>query len=215
VAQPAFVIGCGDITEWPSHAAITTYDKMIKDIKVPVYDMIGNHDEGGQQPVETVKNYLLKRHGALSYTFDKGGVHFVCVYSRYDDKLNNPAQPLTSEAIEFIRKDLAAQPKGTPCVVATHLCYAAMTNRDDVIKAFGDANVIAVLGGHYEVASVDQYKGISFVQLPGPRGKIRQITAIRITRDRIVAIPYDWEKKEWVTSPNLVLDAKIQGPAGK
>jgi hypothetical protein len=158
------------------------------------------------------KRYIIKRHGALSYTFDKGGVHFVCVYSHFDDKLNNPAQPLTKEAMDFIQKDLALQPKGTPCVVATHLCYAAMTNRDDVIKAFGGANVIAVLGGHYEEAMVDQYKGINFVQLPGPRGKIRQITAIRITSDRIVAIPYDWQKKEWITNPRLVLNAKILGP---
>ncbi len=51
VAEPAFVFGCGDITEWPTHAAMKAYDQLITErLKFPAYDVLGNHDEGGRVP---------------------------------------------------------------------------------------------------------------------------------------------------------------------
>jgi hypothetical protein len=51
VAKPAFVLGCGDITEWPTQAAKETYERLIsKRLKFPSYDVLGNHDEGGKVP---------------------------------------------------------------------------------------------------------------------------------------------------------------------
>ena len=41
VADPAFVFGCGDITEWPTHAAMKAYDQLItKRLNLPCY---GSH----------------------------------------------------------------------------------------------------------------------------------------------------------------------------
>ena len=51
VEKPAFVFGCGDVTEWPTHAAVTTYEKLITThLRWPAYDILGNHDEGGGAP---------------------------------------------------------------------------------------------------------------------------------------------------------------------
>jgi hypothetical protein len=87
-----------------------------------------------------------------------------------------------------------------------------MTNRDALIDAIGDANVIAILGGHYHKAKVDQYRGRNFVQLPSPApGSPSEFTVVRITSDRIVAIPYDYEQKKWIDDPRKVLDAAIRG----
>jgi len=48
VGKPAFVFGLGDITEWPARAARDTYDRLItKRLKLPSYDVAGNHDTGG------------------------------------------------------------------------------------------------------------------------------------------------------------------------
>lgn len=214
VARPEFVFGCGDITEWPTTAAKQTYDELItKRLKFPSYDIIGNHDEGGKVPSDTMKRWIIARHASLTYTFDKGGVHFIALFSKYDESLNSPAQPITKEALDFVRKDLAKLPKGTPVVVAAHLCFDAITNRDEVVEAFGDANVILVLGGHYHKAKVDVYRGFHFVQLPSPApNSPNEITAIRLSLDRLVAIPYDYEKKEWDTEPGKTLDVPIKGP---
>jgi len=213
VARPAFVFGCGDITEWPTHAALDAYQEAVtKRLKIPAYDMVGNHDEGGKAPSDTVKNWIIARHGALSYTLERGGVHFLAVFARYDETLENPAQPVAKAALDFIRKDLAAVPKGRPVVVALHLCLDAITNRDEVVAAFGDANVILVLGGHYHKATVGEHKGFRFVQLPSPFSTT-QFTVVRIGPDRLTAVPYDYKAQKWVEDPAVVLDVPIRGPA--
>jgi len=213
VAPPAFVLGCGDITEWPTHAALDAYKEAVTmRLKIPTYDIVGNHDEGGKSPNDTVKNWIIARHGALRYTFERGGVHFAAVFARYDETLENPAQPIAKAALDFIRQDLARVPKGRPVVVALHLCLDAITNRDEVVAAFGDANVILVLGGHYHKATVGEYKGFRFVQLPSPFSTT-QFTVIRVAPDRLVAVPYDYKAKRWVEDPALVLDVSIRGPA--
>jgi predicted phosphodiesterase len=214
VAEPNFVIGLGDITEWPTRAALDTYEKLITErLKYPSYDVAGNHDSGGLTPSDTVHNWLIKRHGALSYTFDKKGVHFIALYSKYDESLNNPAQPISEDALEYLRTNLSKVPDGTPIVVATHLCFESITNKDEFVDAFGNSNVILVLGGHYHKASVNKYRGINFVQLPSPApNSPSEITAIRIDSERLVAIPFDYEKGKWCTDSKKILDTKIQGP---
>ncbi len=217
VGKPAFVIGAGDITEWPTHAAVNKYDKLVsKRLKIPAYDVMGNHDDGGLAPSDTMVKWLEKRHGSLSYTFDRGGVHFICLYSEYDHKAGKPAQPISPKALGFVRKDLAKTPKGTPTVVVTHLCFEAITNKDSLVDAFGNANVILVLGGHYHYASVNEYRGFRFVQLPSPKSKWTMFTVVRVTSKRLVAMPYDFVKKEWVkntTGRRRVLDVRMVGPA--
>ncbi len=217
VEEPNFVMGLGDITEWPTLAARDTYEQLItKRLRFRSYDVAGNHDSGGLTPSATIHDWLIRRHGALSYTFDRKGVRFIALYSKYDESLNNPAQPISREALEYLRKDLAKVPKGTPVVVATHLCFDAITNRDEFIDAFADANVILVLGGHYHKATVNKYRGINFVQLPSPApGSPNEITVIRIDSERLVALPFDYEKSQWCTDPKKILDTSIKGPGAK
>jgi len=227
VETPAFVFNCGDITEWPTHQAKKTYEDLItKRLNYPSYEILGNHDEAGAEGVEDappiMKEWFKKRYGDLSYTFDQGGVHFVCPFSAYDESLGNPAQDITAEALDFIRQNLhrhyspdlvperwSTTPQGSPIVVATHLCLDAMTNRDAFVDALGDANVIMVLGGHYHKANVRSYRDVNFVQLPSVKSAWTEITVIRITSDRLVAIPYDYGTDQWVDDPGKILDVKI------
>jgi hypothetical protein len=215
VEKPAFVFGLGDIGEWPSRAAIDTYEQLITQrLKFPSYDIGGNHDLGGLSPSDTVLNWLIRRHGALRYTFEKAGICFIGLFSEYDEKLNDPAQPITKAALDYLRQALAKVPKGKPVVVATHLCFESITNRDEFVVAFGDANVILVLGGHYHKATVSQYRGFNFVQLPSPEPKSsREFTVIRITSNRLVALPFNYRDNKWVTDKRKILDATIKGPA--
>ena len=212
VAEPAFVFGCGDITEWPTHAAIAAYDKLITDrLRFPTFDVLGNHDEGGKVPSDTAKNWLIKRHGALNYTFERGGIHFVVVYSQYDENLNDPAQPLTQEALHFVQESLTQLPDRAPTILATHLCFDAMTNRDALVDTLGDANVIAILGGHYHKAKVDRYRGRSFVQLPSPApGSPGEIMVIRVDSSHIIAIPFDYQQQRWADNPRKRLDLQLR-----
>lgn len=209
VEQPAFVFGCGDITEWPTTAARDAYERVAtKALKFPSYDLVGNHDEGGKSPSMTIKNWILARHGSLSYTFEKGGIRFLAVYSAYDETLDNPAQPIAPAALEYIRRELKGIPKDQPVVIALHLCLDAITNRDELIKSLGDANVLMILGGHYHKATLGEYAGHRFVQLPSP-STTTQFTVIRITADRLLALPYDFKAKRWLDDPRLKLDISL------
>jgi predicted deacylase len=212
VAEPAFVLGCGDITEWPTVAARDTYENLLtRRLRWPAFDILGNHDEGGKSPSATLKDWVTKRHGALSYTFDRGGVHFVALYSPYDETLNSPSQPVHREALEFLRRDLAGLPKATPVIVVLHLCFDAITNRDELVDALGDAHVLMVLSGHYHKPSLHHYRGIAFVQAPSPAPNgTPEVTVIRVTPDRVIAMPYNYRAAKWNTDPRLVLDAPLR-----
>lgn len=227
VDTPAFVFNCGDITEWPTHQAKKTYEDLItKRLRYPSYEILGNHDEAGADGVAPappiMKEWFKRRYGDLNYTFDKGGVHFVCPFSQYDESLGSPAQDITAEALDFIKKNLhrnyspdlvpekwASVPQGRPTVVATHLCFDAMTNRDAFVDALAGANVIMVLGGHYHKAKVTPYRGINFVQLPSVKSVWTEVTVIRITSNRLTAIPYDYSKAQWADNRGKILDVKI------
>ena len=215
VEEPAFVFGCGDITEWPSVAAKDAYEGLVtKRLRFPTYDIAGNHDLGGLTPNDTVLKWLTQRHGGLRYTFERGGVTFIALFSEYDEKLNNPAQPLSKEALAFLRTTLAKVPAGVPVVAATHLCLDAITNRDELVDAFGSANVILVLGGHYHKATVNDYRGFHFVQLPSPQPRLpNAFTVIRITADRLVAIPFKYRENKWTADEREMLNTPIKGPA--
>ena len=209
VAKPSFVIGAGDITEWPTHAAMKGYDSLLNNrLQFPAYDVLGNHDDGGRAFSPTMINWLKKKHGSLSYTFEKGGVVFIGLWSKFDPK-GKPAQPLTQEALTYLKEQLAKLSKEKPVVIFTHLCHDAMTNRDELVNTIGTSNVIMILGGHYHYSSVNKYRGINFVQLPSPKSKGTEFTVIRIEKDRLIAIPYDFTKKAWVSESQKVLDAKI------
>jgi len=211
VGKPAFVFGLGDMTEWPSQAAKDAYEQLItKRLKFPTYDVAGNHDIGGLSPSDTVLNWLKQRHGSLRYTFEKAGVVFIALFSEYDETLNNPAQPISKPALDYLRKALAKVPAGKPVVVATHLCFDAITNRDEFVDAFGDANVILVLGGHYHKAVVTRYRDINFVQLPSPAPKSAgEVTVIRISENRLVAVPFNYRENRWSTEKPKLLDVPI------
>lgn len=96
-------------------------------------------------------------------------------------------------------------------IVAGHLCFDAITDRDSLCQAFADANVIAILGGHYHKAKVDRYQGYNFVQLPSPApDSPSEFTVVRITSNRLVAIPYDYQNNQWSDDPKKRLDAAIR-----
>jgi 3',5'-cyclic AMP phosphodiesterase CpdA len=215
VERPAFVFGCGDITEWPTHAAKSTYERLITSrLKFPAYDVMGNHDEGGQAPSETIKQWLISRHGSLTYSFEAGGVRFIALYSKYDENLNNPAQPLTAQALAELRQLLRQAPADQPTIVATHLCFDALTNKDALLEVLKPFHVLAILGGHYHKAHVDHYGGRIFVQIPSPApGSASEFLVVRITPRRIVAVPYDYQKRTWSLQEGEVLDAALPAPA--
>lgn len=225
VDTPAFVFNGGDITDWPTWPAMKTYVDLITNrLRFPSYEILGNHDsaDGIEGYPQLVKDWFRQKYGDLSYTFARGGVHFICPFSAYDERLANPAHAISEDALIFIKEhmtrhyspvtpppQLAAIPEGAPIVVATHLCYDAITNHDAYVDVMSGGNVVMVLGGHYHKAQVVEFRGKPFVQLPSVNSEFTEVTVFRFAGGRLTAIPFDYVKKEWVEDPGKMLDVAI------
>ena len=87
-----------------------------------------------------------------------------------------------------------------------------MTNKDELINTNGESNVILVLGGHCHSSSVNQSRGVNFVQLPPPKSKFTEFTVIRITQDQLTAIHYDFTKKAWLQDRAVRIASQLMTP---
>ena len=185
------------------HGGPDTYNELLtKRLKFPAYDIVGNHDEGGKSPSDTIKNWIVKRHGSLSYTFDCRGVHFVALFSKYNENLNNPAQPVAPEALDFLRKDLAKVSPATPVIVALHLCQEAITNRDGTPRGPGTkSNVLLVLGGTLSQIPGGYLQGNPF---PPPASPAANGEAIHGDPDRLGSpdrLAFRYRTERWADRP--------------
>lgn len=59
VQPPAFVLGCGDCTDWPTRAAIRSYDRAVSSLPWPAYQIMGNHDEGDPSTTRTIDTIAI------------------------------------------------------------------------------------------------------------------------------------------------------------
>ena len=41
---------------------------------------------------------------------------------------------------------------------------------------------------------------------PAPKNSTHEFTVVRVTKDRVIAIPYNYREKKWSTSPGKMLD---------
>jgi len=213
VTEPKFIFNAGDLTEWPTVAALKSYKEMIARLKWPSREIAGNHDNGGQQPSPTVLDYVREKHGGLNYTFDESGVHFICLYTPLARDSDSPTGPIFPETLRYLRDALARQPREKPIIVALHLCADAIQNMSELTAAMQGHNVILVLTGHYHQPQVQQFGGVSFVQLPSPASKIQAVSVVRVTENRVTVCPYDYARNEWMARPTL--NAAIRGISDK
>lgn len=144
-----------------------------------------------------MRNWIVARHGDVSYSFDANEAHFVMLFSKY-----NPRHQITDDALTFLRNDLKSVPAGKPVIVASHYCFEAISNRDAYVDAMGDANVVLVLGGHYHQSTVNEYRGKRFVQVGSPRTG-SMFTVVRVRGNQVSNIAWDFHRRQWkpITSP--------------
>ena len=200
VARPEFVFSAGDCTDWPTRQAAASYVRSMARLGLPHLEILGNHDEGDGSLTNPMRRLILTRHGSLSFRFDCAGVSFLNVFSPYDD-----SQHLTPDSLAWLRSELATIGPDRPVIVSTHFSLAAIRNPDALIDALGDANVILILGGHLHRTRATEYRGRRFVQLPSPKA-CSEIIVIRIDMDRLLAIPYDYRRGEWLET---LIDAPL------
>lgn len=109
--RAAFVIHTGDICY---ERGLREHQALFKDVGVPVFWAIGNHDLVKGPYGEALFESL---YGPTWYSFNAGGTHYVVLPMPGGD--HRPSYS-TREVAAWLRNDLALLPPGTPLVVFCH-----------------------------------------------------------------------------------------------
>ena len=115
--KPDFVVFTGDLTQTTDDPKVrrmrmAQVREMTEKLRVPkVYCFAGEHDAA----LDRGEAYLEVFGGALNYTFEHKGVHFIVL-----DNTSDPAPILGEKQLEWLRADLHNQKRDQPIVVLTH-----------------------------------------------------------------------------------------------
>ncbi len=150
------------------------YKETIKRLKMPVYNVIGNHElfgiyEGsGISPADPDYKYgMYKRYlGETFYSFNHKGWHFIALNS-IDEKNKKYIGTIGKDQIEWLKKDIAGVSPETPIAIVLHIPLVSVQaqiypktdkpevpnelwvdNRNEVLELFKKHNLRLVLQGH-------------------------------------------------------------------
>ncbi|MBY9063660.1 metallophosphoesterase [Sphingomonas yunnanensis] len=159
-------------------------------LRKPVRHVIGNHDCLGVFPASGIdpsapdygKAFYVERFGPTYYAFDHKGVHFVVLDSVGITADRSYEGRIDAAQLDWLRADLAAQPRGTRIIAVTHIplitamrCYEPeswldtphnwtfVSNAREVLRLLRDHDVIAVLQAHSHVYEQIELNGIRFI----------------------------------------------------
>jgi len=102
--KPAFAVIIGDLihgyTDDPEliEAEWDAYDEACKQFEVPLVSIAGNHDIWNEQS----RRIWQERRGALYFSWDHGGCHFIALNSEIPGQIDR----ITGEQLQWLRSDL-------------------------------------------------------------------------------------------------------------
>ena len=194
--NPDFVITGGDLimdalgqSYERSDSLYNLYQEMIPQLKMPVYNTLGNHEiygiykESGadvNHPEYGEKMYE-KRLGKSYYSFDHKGWKFIIMNSIEDTRKSSYIGWVNSIQMNWIKQELDNTPKETPIVISTHIPFITafkqkyygstlmndsslvVANSKEVIDLFKNHNLKLVLQGHLHTIEDVYIDGIHFI----------------------------------------------------
>ena len=204
--NPAFVITGGDLImdalKEPFEHSIKQYElyeELSKEINVPVYNTVGNHDifgiyeESGVDKAHSEYGKQMYKNrigeGKTYYSFDYKNWHFIILDVIGITEDNKYMGIVDSLQINWIKTDLSTVDNETPIAIVGHIPFitAAMqliygypaemtpslvvTNGLDVLELFGNHNLRIVLQGHLHIVEEIIYKDIHYITGGAVSGK--------------------------------------------
>ena len=182
--QPDFVIAGGDLVfdvlaadYQRADTLFSLYGRCMKNLKMPVYHVIGNHDIFGWYPWSTVspghpeygKEMFRKRlgEGRTWRSFTHKGWHFILLDSiEWNPRRTDYVARINEAQMDWLKQDLAALDPAVPLVLVTHIPFfsiveqnrsgansslpegLALVNSKEVLELFEGFKLKLVLQGH-------------------------------------------------------------------
>lgn len=170
--NPAFVIATGDLVLEAESATISQaeewydiYSDAIKNLDVPVFNMVGNHDVVGihyKKDISIEPGYNKEMYrdyfGPTYYSFDWSSYH--CIVLDPNEFLDgNQFYKIPDYQVEWLRKDLSYR-EGKPLLVFFHEPTMSWENRVEVLNLLNQHST-KMFSGHWHMDILIDSQGIT------------------------------------------------------
>jgi predicted phosphodiesterase len=148
-AKPAFCLISGDYSEHGTQKEMGAARDAFKELGIPVYGVIGNHDYGED---EDRADYEKLFPGAINYAFEAGGWQWLGLDTTEGHKASGTRiQPHT---LKWLEENLPKLDPKKPTVIFTHFPLGPLTpsrpaNADALLEKMIGFNLQAVFSGHF------------------------------------------------------------------
>jgi hypothetical protein len=200
VALPRGVVVTGDLTEWGMveewEPFVATYGLTGKEgkVRLPVFEVIGNHDRVHGPWVE---QQVAARHGgARFYSWDWDDLHVVALGEAPDE-----------EGLTFLSRDLERVARDVPLVLYFHLAlagpwsqgnwFAEGTFKDRLAALLDRRNVAAIFHGHHHATDHYTWHGIDVFKPGAVKDGAHTFAVVHVTDDRMTVASFDWDLHAW------------------
>jgi hypothetical protein len=198
VGKPLGVLFAGDLTEHGSAAEWQLFETLYglsgKEglLKYPVFECSGNHDRPFLH-LGQVTEKVRQRHGALTYSWDWGDLHVVCL----------DVYP-TAANLRWLRGDLAAAGRRVPVVIYFHYSilgpfsdWWSEAEKEAFAKAIEGYNVVGIFHGHFHGSYHYQWKGLDVFNIGSPKWIYHRFLAVHVTDSAFTVAAWDWDRGRW------------------
>jgi 3',5'-cyclic AMP phosphodiesterase CpdA len=147
--KPEFCLIVGDYAEHGKAEQLAATRDLFKELGLPTYGVIGNHDYLAQDNRKPYEQLFPDR---INYRFEHKGWQFLGLDSTQGQLGANTR--VQAPTLQWLEDHLPKLDKKRPTVVFTHFPLGALTpsrpvNADDLLERFRDFNLRAVFCGHF------------------------------------------------------------------
>lgn len=175
---PVLVISTGDLVDntirnsarsGELREAFDMYTDAMSGLRVPLLNVIGNHDHAGYRAGMSIRHPLFdigayeRLVGPAWYSYSYGGVRFVVINNtRVNIPLDGQYHSAISErCLRWLQADLPVADANTPIILLMHQPPASTRNGDELMAALGGRSVLGIFHGHRHTVREEQYRGIA------------------------------------------------------
>ena len=186
--KPSFVLATGDLTEFGGGSGwFAEYQSYFKDSGLPVYNVLGNHDNTWHAGIRDLRNLGTGPY----YSFDRNGCHFVALMSA---TTQDPRPSFGEEQIAWLAEDLKKVGPNTPVFLFFHHPvggseFASLYDRDRLLDTLRASNVVLMMTGHSHGSRYDDVAGIDQIQGGSTFGGNAGITFVSV-KDNTLRVAY-------------------------
>lgn len=200
VARPRGLVVTGDLTqwgrkqEWQHWQALFGLHGTEGPLKLPVFEMVGNHDTVDNGP--WIAERVAERHGTQYYSWNWDDLHLVALGEAPDD-----------QALAFLARDLEQLEADVPIVVFFHRALLGPWSTHDWfddggfkerLRATLDGHhVVAIFHGHHHASGHYLWNGIDVWKPGAVKHGAHTVAVVHVRNERWTLASYDWEHDAW------------------